>query len=268
LSQHVASDTHILLVEDDDIARVSLSQVLAKAGYRVETVPDGETAVSRLDRPDGSQPYDLVISDLMLREIDGLQVLKRARQLADPPQVILLTGFGTLQTAIEALRNGASDYLLKPCKPEELLRCVRAVAQRRAEHRTQQEALEIIASGLAQLQGYVEPAQRGGAGPATGQLLTAGSLLIDTQNHAVFFQGTPVTLTPTEYAIVCCLAESVGRMVTYSELARQVYRQSVGEADAHTLLKTHIHNLRRKLAPELIVNVRSTGYRLALAPGG
>lgn len=252
----------ILLVEDDDVARASLLQVLRKVGHQVEAVPDGETAFERLDQSHHGEDFDVVLSDLILREIDGVQVLRKARQLADPPEVILLTGFGTLQTAIEALRIGASDYLLKPCKPEELLNCIAEAWRRRDERRTQQQAINSIASGLSRLQGRAAPAAEPALDLNPARHLVVGALQIDRQEHAVSFRGEPITLTPTEYGLICCLAENVGRMVSYNELARQVYQHSVSEGDTNILLKTHIHNLRRKLDPDLIVNVRSAGYRL------
>lgn len=263
MSQNMQSTgARILLVEDDDTARLSLTRVLGRAGYVVDAVPDGEEAYIRLEQSRHGERYDIVLTDLLLREIDGVQVLRQARQLPEPPEVVLLTGYGTLQTAIEALRVGAFDYLLKPCKPEDLLKCIGEAWQRRCERRNQHEALASIAFGLARLQGRAEPAPEGPAAARPSRATQMGPLLIDRQNHAAYFEGEPLTLTPTEYALLCCLADGAGQMLTYGELARQVYRQPVDEGDAHVLLKTHIHNLRRKLAPEMIVNVRSVGYRL------
>jgi DNA-binding response OmpR family regulator len=124
-----STQLRILLVEDDDTARTSLGRVLSRAGYAVHAVPDGEHAVAVLDA--AGADFDVVLTDLLLGALDGVAVLKRARALGDPPEVILLTGYGTLQTAIESLRLGAFDYLLKPCKPEELLRCIGNAAERR-----------------------------------------------------------------------------------------------------------------------------------------
>lgn len=128
-----SSPPRVLLVEDDTTARVSLSRVLSRAGYAVDTVPDGTQALAMLSAAEHQGRFDIVLTDLLLGDLDGVQVLKWTRSLPDPPEVILLTGYGTLQTAIESLRSGAYDYLLKPCKPEDLLRCLNNAAQRRAE---------------------------------------------------------------------------------------------------------------------------------------
>lgn len=133
--QHMSEKPRLLLVEDDEAARISLSRVLSRVGYQIEMAPDGEQALAMLAAPAGGQQFDVVLTDLLLHEVDGVQVLKFARQLPDPPEVVMLTGYGTLHTAIEALRAGAFDYLLKPCKPEDLLRCIGEAFRRRQERR-------------------------------------------------------------------------------------------------------------------------------------
>lgn len=165
----------ILLVEDDDAARFSLARVLERVGYQVEAVADGETAVALLDPAAAGRHFDLVLTDLVMREIDGIEVLDHARKLADPPEVILLTGYGTLQTAIDALRAGAFDYLLKPCKPDDLLRCIERAMERRAALIAQLAAVQVVARSFlpqgaeqAESQGAPPPAE-----PDTAQ--SAGS---------------------------------------------------------------------------------------------
>jgi DNA-binding NtrC family response regulator len=102
---------NILLVEDDPAARLALSRMLESVGYQVATAPDGSTAITMLSETS----FDVVVSDMRLPDIDGVEVLQVATSLPFPPSVVLLTGYGTLDTAIAALRAGASDYLLKPC---------------------------------------------------------------------------------------------------------------------------------------------------------
>ena len=106
----------ILLIDDEKIIRLSLQQDLRDEGYEVETAADGETGVAMFDRE-----YDLIITDLMMEGMDGVEVLQRAKE-KDPYQaVFILTGYGELKSAINALRLGAADYLLKPYNYEELL---------------------------------------------------------------------------------------------------------------------------------------------------
>ncbi len=106
----------ILLIDDEEIIRLSLQQDLQDEGYEVDMAADGETAVMMFNRG-----YDLIITDLMMEGMDGLAVLQKARE-NDPHQaVFILTGYGELSSAIDALRLGAADYLLKPYNYEELL---------------------------------------------------------------------------------------------------------------------------------------------------
>ena len=117
----------ILIVDDEEIIRVSLQQDLLDEGYMVDIAEDGETAIRMLDRK-----YDLIITDLMMEGIDGIAVLKSARELNSKQSVFILTGYGELDSAINALRLGAADYLLKPYNHEELLLRIRSCLEKRA----------------------------------------------------------------------------------------------------------------------------------------
>jgi DNA-binding response OmpR family regulator len=265
------NDTRILIVEDDDAARTSLERMLRRVGYTITTAVDGEEAVAMLDAPELHGHFDVVLSDLLLREIDGVQVLRHARQLADPPEVVLLTGYGTLQTAVAALRAGAYDYLLKPSKPDDLIQCVRRAVQHRNERLAYDSAVKLLASSLSGGQSSDAPPQAEGLHQheaTASETVTVGELMIRRADHSVTFAGRPVALTTTEYAILVCLADARGRVVSYVDLVRQVYNQSSDQYSAHQLFKTHIHNLRHKISADYIVNVRSVGYRLVAPTAG
>ncbi len=106
----------ILLVDDDPAILESTGQYLEEIGYDITLAKSGEMAIELLK----TEPYDLVITDLVMEKIDGIEVLKNAKGLRPETMGIVLTGFGDMTTAIEALRLGIDDYLLKPCRPEEL----------------------------------------------------------------------------------------------------------------------------------------------------
>jgi DNA-binding NtrC family response regulator len=107
----------ILLIDDEESIVESLGYSLSNmGGFSVEVALSGDEGVQKfLDRK-----FDLVITDLMMGTKDGIQVLKEVKRLNPECPVVILTGHGTMQTAIEALAQGASDYLLKPCSSEEL----------------------------------------------------------------------------------------------------------------------------------------------------
>lgn len=245
----------ILLVEDDHAALMSLRRILESAGYHVTTVADGETACQHLEEIGGGV-YDVVLTDLRMNDVNGLDVLRTARRLPDPPEVVLLTGYGTLGTAIEALRAGVYDYLLKPCKPDELLRSIAGAMQRRYDFARHRAVLREHAHDA-------EPEDKHFIMEQV-RYLRVGELLIDRFHRRVIFRNRVIQVTPTEYELLCCLAEGYGQVLPFREIARRVYLNShaISDDEAQQLLKTHIHNLRHKIDPAYIVNVRGVGYRL------
>jgi len=106
----------ILLVDDEEIILRFLESALTDKGYAITAVISGEEALNILD----NKPFDLVITDLVMAPVDGISVLKKSKQMNPEAAVVSLTGFGDMASAIEALRLNADNYILKPCKPEEL----------------------------------------------------------------------------------------------------------------------------------------------------
>lgn len=265
--------TRVLIVEDDTTARMLLADVLRDANFDVTVAPDGETAIQTL----AEQPFDVVLTDIRMRAVDGLHVLAAAKKGPRPPAVILLTGYGSLETSIAALRSGADDYLLKPCEPTDLLACVTRTAQRREEQLRQADAIQFIVEGIDRLRGSASPVpapQRHTPPPAPMQYepvapeqperyIRVGRLTIDCFRHTAEFDNHPLHLTPIEYALLRCLGEAGGRVLSYSEIVRRTHGHVVDDVEAQLLIKAHIRNLRRKLDPAYLVNVRGTGYVLA-----
>lgn len=265
----VSDSERLLIVEDDLIVRLSLGEIFTAAGYTVQVASNGSVALDLLARAQGSgQSFAVVLTDIDLGDVDGITVLKAARAAPFRPEVILITGYGSVQTAISALRAGAFDYLLKPCDPGDLLAVVaRAVAHREAEQ-TRSEVMETITVGLLKLQSLDTmvrepvPALPAAPAPADGRYLRIGKLQIDRFTHTVTLDGRPLQLTPTEYALLICLAETPSRVREYADLMQQVYGYSADDRQSRALLKGHIHNLRAKTGPELINAVRGIGYIL------
>jgi DNA-binding NtrC family response regulator len=110
----------ILVVDDEEVVRDSLASWLKEDGYQVETAPDGPTALAKL----GQQAYPIMLVDLKMPGMDGLHVLTDARKMQPDAAVILMTAYATVDTAVQAMKQGAHDYLVKPFEPEELSRMV------------------------------------------------------------------------------------------------------------------------------------------------
>ncbi len=270
---------HILLVEDNTYARTTLASALEKAGYRVTQADSGESALHLLQTERTTdQPFDVVITDLRMYQVDGLSVLQEARNREYPPVVILLTGFGSLDNAVEAFRSGAYDYLLKPCDPSELLDCVGRAVHRHKEEQQLNSGLHLLLQGLSQLRGYTlslpdhEPlhppplATSLQTRPHAAQYIHVGALCLDTFQRTVTFRGQPIHMTPTEYALLAVLAQAPGSTIPYQDIVNHTHAQEVSKNEAFLLLKQHIANLRRKLDAASIVNVRNVGYKLVVPP--
>jgi response regulator RpfG family c-di-GMP phosphodiesterase len=137
-----SESARILVVDDERVIREILAEFLALEGFSVHTVEDGEKALTELRL----RPYDLMITDLKMPRLSGLQLLEKVEQERLGVLTVLMTGFGTVETAIEAMKKGAYDYLLKPFKVEEVIHVVeRALYRQRlqAENIRLREALTI-----------------------------------------------------------------------------------------------------------------------------
>jgi DNA-binding response OmpR family regulator len=264
-------DARILVVEDDSSARMAIAALLKSAGYLVTESPDGETALELLRQGVyAKEPFDVVLADIRMRTVGGIEVLHVARRLSRPPEVIILTGYGTMETSIEALRAQAYDYLTKPCKPDELLRCVEGAVEHRMGELRKDDALQMITKAVAHLYDTVPLSEHDVPGNVQttmsradqNRFLHVGALSLDRFSHSASFNGQALHLTPIEYELLSCLTEARGRMVEYQEIARRTHGYAADNTEAQALLRTHIQNLRRKIPPDYFINVRGRGYRL------
>lgn len=232
----------VLVVEDDDEVRSVLVRELTSRGYRVHEATDGRTA---LERWEASRP-DVLLLDLGLPDMDGLEVIRRIRREAMTPIVILSARFAEREK-VEALERGADDFVTKPFGIDELHARLR-VALRRAA---------------------------GPGGDADGRVVV-GPLVFDSQRHEVHVDGSPLDLTPREFEILRVLLGEQGRIVTKGKLLRSVWGQAYQGEDSYVYV--HVSQLRHKLAAadpsgvlrDLIITEPGIGYRVraseAVAP--
>ncbi len=262
---------HILLVEDDNDLRDMIARTLRKAGYNITEAPDGQHAIDLLTtEPTQGHSYHVVLTDIVMGMIDGIEVLNVARSLPRPPEVILLTGHGSLETAIEAVRNNAFDYLLKPSPKAKLLERIASAIEQYQHRQRQHKAVEIVTS-LADFANQSAPSPTPSQPVPTsarnsqsdqGRYLQVGQLRLDTYRQDVYFANEPLHVTPTEYLILACLAATPGRVISFGDIVRRTHSYEVSETEAHNLLRTHIRNLRKKFDRRYIESVYATGYML------
>ena len=223
------SGARVLVVDDEQQLRRALRRMLEGHGYAVQEAADGATGMREFE---AFKP-DVVLLDLMLPDASGVEVCAQIRETSQTP-IIVLSVLGDEGTKVRALDEGADDYLTKPFSSEELLARVRVALRRGASNRTQQSRVE------------------------------AGDLSIDLERRSVSLAGTPVRLTPTEYALLKYLVTNSGRVLTHPMILRSVWGPEYAD-DSH-LLRTFINQLRAKLKddparPRFIQTEPGVGYR-------
>ena len=256
----------ILIVDDEHVVRRLMGDALQRAGYTVELAASGAEALERLRRPG----VDLMLLDLQLGDLDGVQVMRAAREHWPELQIMMLTAHGSLPSAIAAVRHGAADYLLKPL-PVEMLRervsCV--LAQRRAaqEQAAQLRSVYTNLQSVLTSAGLLQEAAVGGPNAEAPNLIyEAGPLRIDVRRHTVAMSDRAVDVTPSEFAILLELLGQPGVVVTCLRLTQAIQTPAVDEEEARQLIRPHIVRLRRKLEfdpqqPRHLLSVRGVGYR-------
>lgn len=249
----MVNQTHVLLVEDDSQTRLVLATVLGDAGFQVTSAADGTSALALLE----SNEFDVVVTDIRMRYVSGIDVMMAARSQQPPPEVIILTGYGSLETALSALRAGAFDYLLKPVNTTELLSCVQRAAQRRSTTIRELDALRSL---------HDTPVESGESAEAIadrpGRYLHVGKLVINRFRRSATFDGQALHLTPIEFELLAFLAETPGETQSCAAIVRRTHRYELPESEAQTLLRSHVRNLRRKLPHGYLETDRGMGYRL------
>ncbi len=251
----------LLLVEDYPTTRIVLAQLLSNAGYQVAQASNGEQALELLE----TQTFDIVLTDVVMGEVDGIEVLHKAKIQPYNPVVILLTGYGTMETCMAALRLGAFNYLLKPCAEDELLECISNGLRQRFQEQQVQQAIQTLSEVFINRDVDARSSGRQsqhGANMCTSGMRYIGELCIGESRQKVLFKGNPINPTPTEYALLWCLAETVGEARPYHEIVRHTHQIEIANKDALKLLRPHVRNLRKKLTDACIVHDHGMGYKL------
>jgi two-component system, OmpR family, response regulator ResD len=231
------TNTHILVVDDEERIRRLLRMYLEKEGYIIDEAEDGETALSKAVTTD----YDLVLLDLMLPGIDGIEVCTRLRQSKATP-VIMLTAKGEEANRVQGFEVGADDYVVKPFSPREVIYRVKAILRRSS-------ATAYLSKDAASSNNIVFP-----------------NLVIEHDAHRVTAGGQEVQLTPKEYELLHYLALSPDKVFSREDLLKDVWNYDFF-GDLRTV-DTHVKRLREKLskaspeASNMITTVWGVGYKL------
>lgn len=236
--------SNILVVDDEPVARQSLTDILRLEGYTVNSVPNGQSAVEYVR----THPVELMIVDLRMPGMDGLEVVQVVNQISPETEVILLTGFGSTESAIQALRLRIHDYLLKPAPPVQVVNSVKkGLSRREARLKVRgNTAVADVEDGMAEF------------------TLKDGTH-IDLSRRQVRKKEKVMHLTPAEGRLLRVLIENPGRVYSHRELVLLVQGYDTSQREAPEILRPLVSRLRHKLEeyPALsdrIVSVRGTGY--------
>jgi len=282
------SETYSVLVVDDEAAiRYSVGKTLQRVGYNVREAASGEDALEYMK----TQAFDVVLTDIRMPPgLDGIELIRRIKDIDVDTVVVLMTAYPHLSTAVEALRLGAHDYLIKPSSSTDIRASVARGLERARNLKRRRALLEAIRSNIHELARNPDDAamrfvtddesdhsetQRASYYDAVGTPETAigivmhlGPLTIYPGRYQISVDEKPIDLTPTEFDLLLFLAAHRGRVVSCHELVREVRGYAVDESEAREVIRPHVSNLRRKLKSagddaDMIVNVRGIGYRLS-----
>jgi len=265
------SNISILVVDDDFNLLQSLSYLLKNAGYSVTVSGDPLEALCILK----SDPFDLIFLDLKMPKMDGLALLIDIRKLYENVPIFILTAHATLTTAIEALRQGASDYFVKPFKPDGILKRVNEVSDKVRQIRRRYEIEDQIVSLSCELRS-LDNANRAISQPELAQqipladrsrLLQRGSFVVDLHGQHAMLNNEWLKLSPTGFAYLEVLLRSSPEAVSYEDLVHEVQGYNISRSEARNIARWQIYKLRKVIEPDpenprYVLNVRCYGYRL------
>jgi DNA-binding response OmpR family regulator len=259
---------HILVIDDEAALRHTLARIFQRAGFDITTSASGQEALALLSQ----QPFDLVYLDIRMPDMNGLEVLKAIHLRLPELPVVLFTAQPDLSSALEALRQGATDYLLKPLQPQKMIERTRSILAGRERERRKhaiQSQLEALQTELRNLEGTgdVQPEAASNEFNASERFLTRGKLTLDLHTRRLVIDERTASLPPTSFDYLLVLMRHAPNMVDYRTLVAEAQGYQAEFREAQELAKWHIHHIRQAIEPDVhdpifLVNVRGAGYRL------
>lgn len=257
----------ILIIDDEPNLRRSLALILQREGYVVTSAANAQEGLHLLT----AGAYNLIFLDIKLPDRSGISILPEIRRIYPDMPVLILTAHASLETAIEAVRQGAKDYLLKPIEPANLIDRTRAVL---AEHGSPQRRREItsqiqsLITELNQIERSEKPAKP--ADPVSvsdpARFLRRGSVTLDLHTQHVSLNEKTIALPPSTFDYLVTLVRHSPEPVNYQTLVRESQGYDITRSEARDIVRWQIHELRKVLEadphrPSLIITVRDVGYR-------
>lgn len=228
----------ILIVDDENSIRYFLKLELEQQGYEVHTAETGQEALALIK---DHTAFDMALLDLRLPDMDGLAIIPYIEKKSPDTGIIIMTAYGTLDSAIEALKHGAIDYILKPFHTASVL--------------------ASVADGVARVAHPAAEAEQ------SDKPVTVGALYLNPQTRAASLHNHPLKLTPTEFDLLHCFMQKPNTALDAVFILKVIRGYEASETEARGIVRVHIHRLRQKLeadhtAPTLITTVQGGRYLL------
>jgi DNA-binding response OmpR family regulator len=235
----------VLIVDDEEVARISLAEILRLEGYFIKAVSNGQAAVETLR----SESFDVMVLDIKMPGMSGIDVMRALVDTLPDMKIIVLTAHGSMDTAIQALRFRVHDYLLKPVLPEQII--------------------ESIEAAVANKRNGQDPKANPAIKPQIRFFTFPGGATLDFSKRTIIWKEGLLSLTPTETRLLMVLVDSLGQLITHSQLVLLCQGYKVDNEEAAKILRPVVSRLRQKLLTlpnwdEWIKNVRGAGYVLEL----
>lgn len=269
----------ILIVDDENSIRFFLQELLERDGHDVTAVASGEQALEQIAK----KTFDLALVDLKLQDISGTEVLRVLSQESPDTVVIMLTGQASLESAVEALRQGAHDYLFKPCKADEIRESIQTGLHNRRQRIRQRQLLRQLEQNLSNTlrdiqvtRATIESSEETPPPPTQPQataakpqqpetILEKEGLRIDLAQHLITLEGERLHLSPTEFDVLAYLISESPRVISPEELMREVQGYESEPWEANDTIRYHIYRIRKKIREmtgeeNIIKTVRGIGY--------
>lgn len=268
----------LLLVDDEYNIRASMSELLRLRGYHVDEAGSGPEALAALAR----QPYDLMVLDMLMPGMHGVEVMRQARGLRPDLAIIVLTAHATVESAIASVKSDVTDYMLKPCNFDDLAVTIERSLAARAKQQRRQRMLELVGEAMNMLaddQVSAPPVATPPPAPidlpaktaltADEDTLRVGTLTLDRQKRLAILDvnpAQPVELTESEVSVLETLMQHPNKVLSVKELANSALGyQGLDKWTLESVVRSCVFRLRQKIepapdSPQLICTVRGRGY--------
>lgn len=262
---------HILIIDDEASLRQTLARILQRAGFEVTTAVNGSEGLTLVNE----HPFDLVYLDIRMPDVSGLELLKIIHEKLPELPIILFTAQPDVNSAVEALRRGATDYLLKPLSPQTVIDRTQKILENQQKERRKREIQRQIDELQTELQALDNPAASSvevtlpQTGSLDGRFLKRGKLTLDLHTRRVLLSDQAINLPPTSFDYLLVLARHTPNVVDYQTLVSEAQGYATDIREAQELTKWHIHHIRQAIEPDSrnpvhVINVRGAGYRLVM----